>query len=53
MDRHDIGVFLLIAVICGAIYYFGFHRSSTRKPKFDVPNSPTVSYTPMGVPGGK
>lgn len=53
MDRHDLKIFLLIAVICGGIYYFAFHKSTRHKPKFDVANSPTVSYTPMGVPGRK
>jgi hypothetical protein len=53
MDSSDLKWFALLAVI-GLVLYLAFFRGDSRHaPTFQVSNSPTVSYTPIGIPGGK
>jgi hypothetical protein len=53
MDSSDLKWFALLAVLGLVLYLVFFRGDSHRAPSFQVSNSPTVSYTPIGVPSGK
>ena len=53
MDSSDLKWFALLAVLGLGLYVAFLRGDSHKAPAFDVANSPTVSYTPIGVPGGK
>jgi hypothetical protein len=53
MDSSDLKWFALLAVIGLGLYVAFLRGDSRRAPALDVANSPTVSYTPIGIPGGK
>jgi hypothetical protein len=53
MDSSDLKWFALLAVIGLGLYVAFLRGDARRPPALDVANSPTVSYTPIGIPGGK
>lgn len=53
MDSSDLKWFALLAVMGLALYVAFLRADSYRAPTLNVSNSPTVSYTPIGIPSGR